>query len=254
MSTPSVTAAILIIGNEILSGRTHDKNTHWLAGKLTELGINTREARVVPDVKAVIIETVRELADRFDYVFTTGGIGPTHDDITAASMAECFHTTLELNTEAHQRLRDHYHEELNEARLKMGYIPVGARLIDNPVSAAPGFVMENVYVMAGIPSIMQAMFNSIQHQLVGGAPTLSKTVTGATSEGMIATELTAIQDQYPNVDIGSYPFFADGKLGVSIVLRGLEQAQIDAAAAEVRGLLEAKGGVYDRNDRGEAIT
>ena len=249
-----VTACIIIIGNEILSGRTHDKNSHWLAGELTALGINTMEVRVVPDVKEMIIETVRTCAKQYDYIFTTGGIGPTHDDITAESIAEAFHVEIELNPVAHQLLKDHYGDELNEARLKMAHIPKGATLIENALSAAPAFNIENVYVMAGIPSIMQVMFGSIKHQLAGGPPTLSATVTGATSEGMIATELTAIQERYADVDIGSYPFFADGKLGVSIVMRGLDQARIDAASAEVTELLNAKGGLFNRMDKGEAPT
>lgn len=233
-----VSAGIIIIGNEILSGRTHDKNTHFLAGRLTEMGINVGEAIVVPDIPAKIIETVQTYSKRFDYVFTTGGIGPTHDDLTSESVAKAFNTPLELNADAHEILKNHYKHELNEARLKMGYIPVGAELIENPVSAAPGFRIENVYVMAGIPSIMQAMFASIKHQLKGGAPLLSKTISGPTSEGLIATELTQIQKNHPEVDIGSYPFFHDGVLGVSLVIRGTDQAKIDAAAVQVEALVE----------------
>lgn len=253
MSDKEVTACIIIIGNEILSGRTQDKNTHWLAGELTMLGINTIEARVVPDELTVMVDAVRECKARADYVFTTGGIGPTHDDMTAEAMAACFNTTVELNAEAHQRLIAHYKDELNEARLKMAHVPKGAALIDNPVSAAPGFRLENVYVMAGIPSIMQAMFGSIKHELVGGPPTLSETVIGATSEGLIAIELAEIQANFVELDIGSYPFFKDGKLGVSIVIRGLDKATIDDAAVQVSRLLSAHGGVFDRADMGEVV-
>lgn len=240
MSKPpsQVFAGIIIIGNEILSGRTHDKNTQWLASQLTDIGVSVREAIVLPDIPDTIIRTVQDYSKRFDYVFTTGGIGPTHDDLTAESVAKAFQTPLELNSEAHEILKNHYKHELNEARLKMGFIPVGAHLIENPVSAAPGFRIENVYVMAGIPSIMRAMFTSIAHELKGGDPVLSTTVTGPTSEGLIATELTQIQKNHPEVDIGSYPFFHDGVLGVSLVIRGTEQAKINAAAADVAALVE----------------
>lgn len=242
---PQPTACIVIIGNEILSGRTHDKNTLFLTGKLTELGINPREVRVVPDVKEVIVDTVRECSERYDYVFTTGGIGPTHDDITADSIAACFGVKLELHPDAHARLKAHYGVELNDARIKMGLVPEGASLIQNPVSAAPGFHIKNVFVMAGIPSIMQVMFDSIKNELKGGEPTKSITVSAAVTEGIIAKELTDIQNAYPNVDIGSYPFIKNATLGVSIVVRGLDMELLEKVAAEVKTLLQAKGVLMD---------
>jgi molybdenum cofactor synthesis domain-containing protein len=253
MTNPQPTACIVIIGNEILSGRTHDTNTHWLAGQLTTLGIRVAEARVIPDIKQTIIDVVGQVAKAHDYVFTTGGIGPTHDDITAESVAALFSVKLVLHPEAEARLKAHYGDQLNEARLKMGYVPAGATLIDNPVSAAPGFCVKNVYVMAGIPSIMRAMFDGIKGKLKGGAPTLSLTVSAAVTEGIIATQLSEIQKKYAEVDIGSYPFIKDGKLGVSIVLRGLDLATLEKAASEVRVLLASKGDLFDSAGGGESM-
>lgn len=253
MSNQTITACIVVIGNEILSGRTHDKNTHWLAGQLTKLGIQVREARVVPDVEAVIVATLRECSAKWDYVFTTGGIGPTHDDITADSVAAAFNTTVELNPQAHQLLKDHYKEQLNEARLKMARIPKGATLFDNPISAAPGFKLGNVHVMAGVPSIMRAMFDSFKHTLKGGPPVLSKTVSGTATEGQIATELTTIQAAHEDVEIGSYPFIKNGQLGVSLVMRGLEMGAIDAVVEKVTALLKAHGELFVDMVEGESV-
>lgn len=224
-------AALLIIGNEILSGRTQDKNLHWLAGQLNTLGIGIGEARIIPDIQDVIVETVNLCRAHYAYVFTTGGIGPTHDDITAASIAKAFGVPLSRHIEAEALLRDHYTaEQINEARMKMADIPEGAELIYNPVSAAPGFCIENVYVMAGIPSIMQAMFSGIKHTLSGGAQVQSLTVTVFASEGTIAGLLGTVQTQFPEIEIGSYPFIRFERLGTSVVMRSPNKTQLEEAS------------------------
>ena len=199
-----VTACAIVIGNEILSGRTQDANIAYLGERLNALGIRLMEARVIPDVEDTIVTTVNEARARFAYVFTTGGIGPTHDDITAASIAKAFGVALIQNPEARAILEAHYPTgELNRARLRMANTPEGAALIENPVSKAPGFQMENVFVMAGIPSIMQAMFESLSHRLVGGTPLESRSVTVFLPESRMAPSLGMLQDRYPAVEIGS---------------------------------------------------
>ncbi|MEO3431932.1 molybdopterin-binding protein [Inquilinus sp. CAU 1745] len=236
-----VSAALVIIGNEILSGRTKDANLSFLAGRLNTLGIQLREARVVPDVEGEIVAAVNECRAKHDYVFTTGGIGPTHDDITAAAVASALGTALELNAEARRRLEAHYDDpsKLNEARLRMAHIPVGAELVDNPISAAPGFRLENVFVFAGVPAIMQAMFESVAPTLAGGATMISRSVSAALAEGSIAAGLAAIQERYPAIDLGSYPRYSAAGYGVAIVARGPDGAQVDAAIAEVRALMRS---------------
>jgi molybdenum cofactor synthesis domain-containing protein len=237
-----VTAAVLIIGNEILSGRTRDVNLAYLAAGLTEIGVRLREARVLADVEADIIAAVNECRARYDYVFTTGGIGPTHDDITAAAVARAFGLPLIRNPEAVDRLERHYEPGmLNEARLRMANTPEGAVLIDNPVSAAPGFQVANVFVLAGVPAIMQAMFDGLKGRLVGGAQVLSQTVSAFVGEGTIAVGLGALQQRYAELDIGSYPFYRHGKYGASFVLRGTDRARIEGAAAELRALIVSLG-------------
>jgi molybdenum cofactor synthesis domain-containing protein len=240
-----VTACVLVIGNEILSGRTKDANLPWLAEQLNAIGIQVREARVVPDVAEAIVATVNEVRAKYDYVFTTGGIGPTHDDITAECMAKAFGVRLIRHAEAVARLQSHYANpaDLNQARLRMANVPEGASLIDNPVSKAPGFRIGNVYVMAGVPRIMQAMFDGLKHDLKGGRSMLSRTVTSTVPEGTIAGGLGEIQARYPGVEIGSYPYFRLGKFGTSIVLRGFEAGPLDQAAEEVRVLMRELGGV-----------
>ena len=232
------TAGLLIIGNEILSGRTHDKNTAYIAEKLNERGVRLNEVRVVPDVEARIIEALDALRAENDYVFTTGGIGPTHDDITAAAVAKAFGVALERNAEARQVLLGHYgsESELTEPRLKMSEIPVGGALIANPVSGAPGFHIGNVYVMAGVPKIMQGMLDGILPTLAGGAPVLSETVTCDCPESVIAKALGEIQGRYPDIDIGSYPQFKEGQHSVNVVLRGVDADVLARAAGEVRGV------------------
>ena len=237
------TAALLIIGNEILSGRTQDANARFLAVRLGELGISLMEMRVVADDAYMIVRTVRELADSYDYVFTTGGIGPTHDDITSACVGKAFGKPLEINAEAKRRLLAHYTNpaDLNAARLRMATIPVGATLIDNPVSAAPGFRLKNVLVMAGVPRIMQAMFECIAHTLECGAPVRARTLTVGIGEGVLASGLGEIQGRYAELDIGSYPFYQCGGHGCSIVVRGTDEASIGAAVEEVRALMQGLG-------------
>jgi molybdenum cofactor synthesis domain-containing protein len=237
-----VTAAVLIIGNEILSGRTKDVNLGFLAEQLTQLGIRLREARVVADIEAEIIAAVNECRARYDYVFTTGGIGPTHDDITSASVARAFGVALILDPRAKAMLEPHYPPGgLNEARLRMAHVPEGAELVRNPISSAPGFRMGNVFVLAGVPAIMRAMFDELKGGLVGGSPVLSRTVAGFIGEGVIAAGLGALQDRYGDLEIGSYPFFRQGRYGASFVIRGTRAARIEAAAAELRSLIRELG-------------
>jgi molybdenum cofactor synthesis domain-containing protein len=242
-TAPIVTAAAVIIGNEILSGRTADANLTFLGRRLNEEGVRLREVRVVADDEEAIVEAVNALRARFDYVFTTGGIGPTHDDITAAAVAAAFGLPLILNEEAVARMREHYSAgQLNEARLRMARTPEGATLIDNPVSKAPGFRVENVYVFAGVPRIMQAMFENVAGELAGGTPTLARTVSVFVTEGEIAEGLSALQERHNDLEIGSYPFVRDQKLGTSLVIRGTDAGQIDVAADALLGLINELGG------------
>ena len=229
MSEHNYTVCLIIIGNEILSGRTQDKNLAWLAAQLNGQGIRLMEVRVIPDIEETIVATVNECRANFTYVFTTGGIGPTHDDITAGCIAKAFGVKLLRHVEAEAILTRHYGpENLNEARLKMADIPDGAALIFNPVSAAPGFIIGNVHVMAGVPSIMQAMFDGIKHTLAGGASMRSHTLSVLLPEGALAAIMGTVQAACPSVEIGSYPFIRQGKLGTSIVMRSTEQSQIAA--------------------------
>lgn len=242
MTAAAVTAALCIIGNEILSGRTQDKNLAFIGGRLNALGIRLAEVRVVRDDEAAIIEAVRTLSERYTYVFTSGGIGPTHDDITTACVAKAFGAKVERNAEAMRRLTAHYANsgiEFNDARKKMAEIPVGATLIDNPVSSAPGFIIGNVHVLPGVPRIMQAMFDGLR--LEGGLPMLSRTVGCTVGEGTVASGLGEIQARYPDVEIGSYPYFRPGNYGTNLVLRSVDEARLDAAADEVRVLIRSFG-------------
>lgn len=248
MSSP--TAAILIIGNEILSGRTKDANLPWLGEQLAGLGITLTEARVVRDVEQEVIAAVNAMRASNDYVFTTGGIGPTHDDITSACVAKAFGAPLHRHPDAEALLLSHYKpEDVNEARMKMADVPLGAVLVDNPVSAAPGFRMENVYVFAGVPRIMQAMFDNIRHELRGGAPIKSRSITVFLTEGAIAAGLTDIQNHAPQTDIGSYPMIKDGRLGTSLVVRSSDDAALDATYAQVKALVTALGGEIASEER-----
>ncbi|MBM3561409.1 MAG: competence/damage-inducible protein A [Alphaproteobacteria bacterium] len=241
-----VTAAVLIIGNEILSGRTQDANLAWLAVELNKAGVQLREARVVPDIEAEIVAAVNALRARYDYVFTTGGIGPTHDDITADCVAKAFGQKLILHPEAERILRSRMAQmgvEVTEARLRMARTPEKAELVENPVSGAPGFRVENVFVMAGIPRIMQAMFTSARQYLRGGVTILSRTVGCPLPEGVIADGLTAVQDAFPDVDIGSYPHYVGGKPGTNLVARGPDPLRLDEATVRIKALIVELGGV-----------
>lgn len=243
MSAPHRRACVLIIGNEILSGRTRDANLPYLGRRLAELGILIAEARVLQDEVRAIVEALNDCRRRHDYVFTTGGIGPTHDDITSAAVARAFNVDLMRDAEAVRRLSEYYgDEELNAARLKMADVPRGAALIDNPISAAPGFQMENVFVLAGIPAVMQIMFESIVPRLVRGTPIISRTVTTDLREGRIAERLKALQERYPEVSIGSYPFFGGGRRGVNLVMRGTDQETLSRLTDELESLIRDLGG------------
>jgi len=234
MSNP--TAAMLVIGDEILSGRTLDSNTNYLAKELTEHGIDLREVRVVSDDATAIVSAVQALSNAFDHVFTSGGIGPTHDDITADCIAKAFGASIDVRDDARALLAAHYERqgsELNEARLRMARIPEGAALIDNPVSVAPGFILSNVHVMAGVPSVFKAMVATVMPTLTGGAPLLSQTLRVDRGEGDIAGPLGLLAKDYPELSLGSYPFQKDGKYGSNIVIRGQDNAQIEAALARL---------------------
>ncbi len=232
------TAAMIVIGNEILSGRTQDKNINYVACKLVETGISLVEVRVIPDVADVVVKTVQELKVQVDYVFTSGGIGPTHDDITAQCVADACGVDLVENKDARALLAAHYPEgELNDVRLRMAQIPVGGILIPNPVSAAPGFVIENVHVMAGVPRIMQAMMDHVAASLKGGDVVRSCSVACGLPESRVAEDLGRIQDVYPSVDIGSYPFFQNGHLGVNVVLRSADYDVLEKAEKDVQNMV-----------------
>jgi molybdenum cofactor synthesis domain-containing protein len=236
---PNPTAAILVIGDEILSGRTRDANMHHLAGELTKHGIELAEARVVPDDHDAIIAAVRALSAAYDTVFTSGGIGPTHDDITADAIAAAFDVSIDVRADARALLQAHYDRqgmELNAARLRMARIPDGATLIDNPVSIAPGFVIGNVHVMAGVPSIFQAMLASVIPTLTGGAPMLSQSLCIARGEGDIAGPLSDLAAAHPEVSIGSYPFIRDGVYGANIVVRSSDGTAVDAVITALAAL------------------
>ena len=242
MTDGHVTAAVLIIGNEILSGRTKDANLPYLGERLGELGIRLAEARVVADQKDEIVAAVNALRQRYTYVFTTGGIGPTHDDITAECVAAAFGRPLIRNPEALGLLQAHYAPgDLNEARLRMANTPEGATLIENPISHAPGFRIENVHVMAGVPAVMRAMFDSLAPGLTGGPPLRSRTLVSDLPEGALAAGLGALQERYPEVDIGSYPSFRDGRPSVAVVLRATDEPRLAAAAEEVGTLIRELG-------------
>jgi molybdenum cofactor synthesis domain-containing protein len=231
-SEEPVTACLIIIGNEILSGRTVDANLSYVATRLGEAGIRMAEARVVPDDAAAIAEAVNVCRARHTYVFTTGGIGPTHDDITAASVAKAFGRRVERNREAEHRLLAYYPpERVNEARMSMAHMPEGVELIDNPISVAPGFRIENVYVLPGVPKIMQAMVDGLLPTLRGGARVRSRAITVFAPEGDVAAAgLGDLQARFAALEIGSYPFWRPEGPGTTIVLRGTDQEQIDAAA------------------------
>lgn len=233
------TAAMLVIGDEILSGRTRDGNTHYLAGELTQRGIRLAEARVVPDEQPAIIEAVNALRARWDHVFTSGGIGPTHDDITADAMAAAFGVGISHRADAMALLQAHYDRaglEFNDARKRMARIPDGATLIDNPVSTAPGFTLDNVHVMAGVPNIFQAMVASVLPTITGGEPLLSQSLRVNRGEGEIAGPFGALAAEFPDLSMGSYPFIQNGAHGTNLVIRGTDPGRVDIAMTRLCAL------------------
>jgi len=232
-------AALIIIGNEILSGRTQDKNLSYLANWLNEIGIQLSEVRVIRDEEEIIVDAVNNLRKTYNYVFTTGGIGPTHDDITSLSIARAFNVDLEINDKALSILKEYYKDsELTDARMKMTMIPKGAELVDNPISRAPGFKIENVFVMAGIPSIMQGMLEGARKHLKGGDIIKSTSVDVFTRESNVAEELAELQRNYPDIEIGSYPFSKENKFGTSLVLRSKDSRLLKKCELELLRIID----------------
>ena len=226
------TAAILVIGDEILSGRTRDSNLHFLAGELTRIGITLREARIVADIHPEIVAAVRALSSTYTHVFTSGGIGPTHDDITADAVAEAMGAKIGHRADAMALMQAHYDRSglpFNEARQRMARIPDGAALIDNPVSTAPGFTLGNVHVMAGVPKIFEAMVASVLPKLTGGPPLLSQTLRVDRGEGEIAAPFAALAAEFPDLSMGSYPFIQNGAHGTNLVIRGTDPGRLNQA-------------------------
>ena len=236
-----VNAAIIIIGNEILSGRTQDANSSTIALWLNSLGVKVQEVRVIPDVEDVIVKTINKVRKKNNYVFTTGGIGPTHDDITAKSISKAFNVKYEVNKEAYKILENYYKQgEFNEGRQKMAWTPSQAKLISNPTSGAPGFIIGNVYCLPGVPSILKSMLGGLNNLISGGKPIISHTINLRTVESEIAKPLTLVQDSNKDVEIGSYPFFKTGKLGVAIVIRSDEQSKIDICTSQILEFVNKK--------------
>jgi molybdenum cofactor synthesis domain-containing protein len=236
-----VNAAILIIGNEILSGRTQDTNTTTIAIWLNSIGVKVLEVRVIPDIEQTIINTVNELRKVNDYVFTTGGIGPTHDDITAHSISKAFNLKYEIHKEAFKILEAYYKPgEFNDGRQKMVWMPENASLILNPTSGAPGFNVKNVFCLPGVPSILKSMLGGLTNKIVGGEPILSQTISLKTVESEIAKSLSTVQNNNKDIEIGSYPFFQAGKLGVSIVIRSENQSKIDNCNSQILEFVKEK--------------
>ena len=236
-----VNAAILIIGNEILSGRTQDINTSSIALWLNSIGVKVQEVRVIPDIEENIVNTVNLLRKNNHYVFTTGGIGPTHDDITAESISKAFCLNYEIHKEAFKILETYYKPgEFNDSRQKMVWMPKNANLILNPTSGAPGFSVENVFCLPGVPSILKSMIGGLKNEIVGGEPILSHTISLKTVESEIASFLSEIQNNNKDVEIGSYPFFQAGKLGVSIVMRSEDKSKIDFCSSKILELANKK--------------
>lgn len=245
MTDQAPTACILVIGNEILSGRTKDTNSGWLAERLTAMGIRLRETRVIPDDEAIIVSVLNEVRPKYTYVFTSGGIGPTHDDITAECVSKAFGVPWEVDERARAILRSNYTSdaEMTPARLRMATLPRGSELIPNPISKAPGFKIGNVHVMAGVPRILQAMFEGIASSLKGGPILLSHSVVSEVAEGKIGDDLAALQKANADVDIGSYPGQRpDGTFRNAIVIRGADRARLKEVAAAAAALIRKHGG------------
>jgi len=242
MESTAVTACVLVIGNEILSGRTQDINLNHIALTLGTWGIQVREARVIPDLEDVIVPAINTAREAFDYVFTTGGIGPTHDDITADCIASAFEVGLVEHPEIAAIIRQREAPpDVMASRLRMARVPEGARLIDNSTGGPQGFAMGNVHVMAGIPSVMRAMLSTLEGKLEGGAPVRSRSVTAFLGESQIAGPLGGIQARYPEIDLGSYPFSRDGQYGTSLVMRGTDSSALDAMLEDVKSIIIEAG-------------
>ena len=240
-NTEKVNAAIIIIGNEILSGRTQDVNVVEISLWLNELGVKLEEVRIIPDIESTIIKTINEVKKKFNYVFTTGGIGPTHDDITARSIAKAFNLKYGYHKEAYAILEKYYGKaKFNSGRKKMAKMPTKASLITNPSSGAPGFILDNVYCLPGVPSILKSMLGGLSNKIKGGKKILSKTISVNTVESEIAKSLENVQRKFHKSDIGSYPFFRLGKIGVSIVIRSTDKKQIDECYNEIVNFLKIK--------------
>lgn len=236
-----VTASVIIIGNEILSGRTQDLNTQFIASKLPDIGIHLEEVRVIPDDRQRIIDCVREFSSKYNYVFTTGGIGPTHDDITSESVAEAFNLESEKNSKALEIITAGYkkmNRKMSPIAEKMAIMPIGATLIENDVTGAPGFNIENVYVMAGIPKIMQSMFMWVLSNLDGGTPVISKQISILTGESRVASGLRNLQEKYPEVDMGSYPSIYKDQHSTSLVLRSDAHDKLEIAFEELKEMVK----------------
>jgi len=238
----TVTAALLVIGEEILSGRTRDENVGYIATYLTRIGIGLREVRVVADVEADIVEAVNALRERYAYVFTTGGIGPTHDDVTTDAIAKAFGVGASVHEEAVAAMRQHYADgELSPTRLRMARIPEGAELIHNAISRAPGYKLQNVIVMAGIPRVMQVMLDEVAPRLAKGRPVISRAVRVDAPEGDVAPPLAALQAAHPGVQMGSYPFFEKNRLGTHVVIRAADEASLDSALSALWDVIAKEG-------------
>ncbi len=237
-----ITAALVVIGDEILSGRTKDRNIGYIADHMTAVGIRLEEVRIVSDVEQHIVDTVNALRSKHDYVFTTGGIGPTHDDITADSIAKAFGVGIDVDPRAVDMMLGRYKErQLNESRLRMARIPDGADLVENSISRTPGFMLENVIVMAGIPEVMQVMLDAVTPKLRTGHKMLTETVDVSLPESEIAQWLGQVQNEYPDVSMGSYPFFTGGTWGANLVFRSTSQERLDKAVRALKSLLTEKG-------------
>ena len=239
----AITAALVVIGNEVLSGRTQEANVKYLGARLNALGIRLLEVRIIPDVEESIINAVNHLRRQFDYVFTSGGIGPTHDDITSASISKAFGVKMVRDPEAERLVRSNYAtpKEVTPARLKMADVPEGSILLKNPVSKAPGFQLENVYVLPGVPHIMQAIFEGFSQELIGGEPMKSREITAFLPEGKFGANLEEIQSRFLDADIGSYPFVRNGRFGAALVIRHPDKDIVNAATEEVCSMVRSLG-------------
>ena len=236
-----VNAAIIIIGNEILSGRTQDVNVASISNWLNQLGVSLEEVRIVPDIEKVIIKTVKEMYKKFTYVFTTGGIGPTHDDITSKTISKAFNMSYGYHDVAYKLLEKYYGKKnFTPGRKKMAMMPRQAGLILNPSSGAPGFFVKNVYCLPGVPSILKSMLGGLENKIKGGKKILTKTISVRTVESEIAKSLSKVQNKFADIDIGSYPFFKQGRIGVSIVVRSTKKKKIDDCCKEIVSFLKKK--------------